>query len=153
MIQSAKRVEGSRFGPSCVEPTFLEECVCQTERVPGRRLPLTSSDLAKTDHVVPPVRNTKRRPGNSRVETFPGAACQKTMSYAAIFRVILRAVRQRSNTAPLHSTLRTSSPNSLDPIAPSPIRSPYRSSWLVSRNTNIRTWSSRPILSCTVLQA
>jgi hypothetical protein len=45
----------------------------------------------------------RHRSGNSREQTFPGAACYATVSSAMVFRAIMRAVSQRSKAAPLQA--------------------------------------------------
>jgi hypothetical protein len=63
----------------------------------NKRLPRTSSDAIIVPDSVPPRYHTK-----IRVETFPGAACYKTLSNAMAFRAIMRGVWQQSKAAPLH---------------------------------------------------
>jgi hypothetical protein len=45
----------------------------------------------------------EHRSGNSRVQTFPGAACCITLGSAKILRAIMRWIRRHSKAAPLQA--------------------------------------------------
>jgi hypothetical protein len=69
-------------------------------RSASRRLPRTSLG------VISPMTPFARYHSELRVETFPGAACYKTLGSAMALRAIMRAVWQRSKAAPLQDSLR-----------------------------------------------
>ena len=49
------------------------------------------------------VRMIEHRSGNTRSETFPGAACYATLSRAMFYRAVMQGVLQPSKATPLQT--------------------------------------------------